>query len=119
MILFPSYTTAIADPPGPPTAVSAEPINFTAVRLEWQPPDPLPQPPHNLTAITQYVVEGSSGSIYVAWDTFTLDYTGLVNGTNETLSVAAINSFGTGDPQTVTVILLSPSVSVTGIAAIP
>ena len=101
-------TAAIADRPGPPTAVFAEAINFTAVRLAWQPPDPLPQPPHNLTAITQYVVGGASGDMYVSQDTLSLDYTGLVAGTNQTLSVAAINSFGVGDPETITVVLPSP-----------
>ena len=103
-------TVAIAERPGPPTAVLAEAINSTAVLLEWQPPDPLPQPPHNLTAITQYVVGGTAGDVYVSQDTFFLNYAGLEEGTSQTLSVAAINSYGVGDPQTVTVVLPSPSV---------
>ena len=90
----------------------AEAINSTAVWLEWQPPDPLPQPPHNLTAITQYVVGGNAGNVYVSQDTFSLIYTGLMGGTNQTLSIAAINSFGVGDPEKVVVVL--PSASVEG-----
>ncbi len=96
-LLLPSSSVTPATVPGPPSTVTADRGNRSALVSWFAPAD------NGGIAITAYTVTASDGTHTCGWTTGALSCTvgGLTNGTPYTFTVTATNGVGTGSASSV------------------